>query len=47
MEYQKPEIFPAGKALDAIESSLDKNFMPVDAITGTDLTSAPAYEADE
>jgi hypothetical protein len=47
MEYQKPEIFLAGKALDAIESSLDKNFVPIDADTGTDLTSASAYEADE
>jgi hypothetical protein len=47
MEYQKPEIYSAGAALDAIQSSLDKNFMPVDNITHTDLTAASAYEADE
>jgi hypothetical protein len=47
MEYTKPEIFLAGQALDVIESSLDKNFMPVDSNTGIDLTAAPAYEADE
>lgn len=47
MEYTKPEIYPAGDALKAIESSLDKNFIPVDSATGADLTAAPAYEADE
>jgi hypothetical protein len=47
MTYQKPEIFPAGKALDAIESNMDKNFVPIDASTGVDLTGPPAYEAEE
>lgn len=47
MNYTKPEIFPVGDALDAIQSSLDKNFIPVDSATGADLTDAPAYEADE
>lgn len=47
MKYTKPEIFPAGDALKAIESSLNKNFIPVDSATGTDLTAAAAYEADE
>jgi|GraSoi2013_100cm_1033763.scaffolds.fasta_scaffold224266_2 hypothetical protein len=47
MEYKKPEIFSTGKALDAIKSSLDKNLVPVDSISGTDMTAAAAYEADE
>lgn len=47
MEYQKPEIIPQGKALEAIQSSLDKNQVPLDSRLGTDLTNAAAYEADE
>lgn len=47
MTYTKPQIFPVGKALDAIESSLDKNCMPVDSGSGIDLTAAPAYQADK
>lgn len=47
MEYQKPEIFPAGKALDLIQSSLDKNDIPVDSQSRSDLTGTAAYEADE
>lgn len=47
MEYTKPEIIPMGNALKVIESSMDKNLRPVDSITQSDLTAAPAYEADE
>lgn len=47
MEYKKPEIVLMGDALEVIEASMDKNLRPVDSITQSDLTAAPAYEADE
>lgn len=47
MRYEKPEIYPAGDALHLIQSSLMKDDIPVDHESGSDLTTASAYEADE
>jgi hypothetical protein len=47
MEYQKPEMIQIGNAADVIQSSLEKDQVPVDHITHTGLTGTAAYEADE
>jgi len=47
MRYEKPEIYPTGDALHLIQSSLMKDDIPVDHQSGSDLTTASAYEADE
>lgn len=47
MEYAKPQMALLGNAMDAIQSSMDKDQIPVDSLTGSDLTAAAAYTADE
>jgi hypothetical protein len=47
MEYAKPEITLLGNAMDAIQSSMQKDQIPVDSFTGSDLTATAAYTADE
>lgn len=48
MRYSKPQLIPVGKAARLIQSSLDKNALPPDAMSPhTQPTSAAAYESDE
>lgn len=47
MEYRKPEMILVVNAADVIQSSLDKDAIPVDHATNTGLTGTAAYESDE
>ena len=45
MKYQKPEVMSAGRAVEMVQSHIDKgSYQPSDS---KELTTNAAYEADE
>ena len=47
MTYNKPEVVKCADAVDAIQGQMTKGVTPHDNVSGSLISTASAYEADE
>ncbi len=47
MTYNKPEVVKFADAVDAIHGQTSKSVTPHDSVTGSQIQTPSAYEADE